>query len=304
MSFWRRKNKESDNGSYRTTGTNLGYPASGDSAGLLPSGSISSAGVSTSDLAKSIAGVGASIGMTIAPGESYNNFLYRLRTQFAFPSVYSLSLYGPSISGSTPGHAVLAPAPLKTETREDPVRAWKRVKLNRCSAWTMVSRMSGETFGGGMSEAVCRAFFGPGSEIHAPGSPVEYCSCGFYGYKKPEFEDYGPSPDASIMQPWLEVDFYGKVIECEKGYRAQYQQPIALHVEESFFEFVGGKQVDVLRQTVVEYPRISSGSLLSPSPYTIEFSSTPLDPKSQCLNPQTLAQQIGVPVVVNGVEYK
>jgi hypothetical protein len=312
LSFLRRKKKELDDGSDWSTGTDSRYPITGSSPGLVPGGSFPGPGSSTADYI-------AYLNSRVSPGVNTNwqqskpysmADLGKLLTssamsipptgpvEFARQALVSNVLYGNVIYGSTPTLVPSTPSePLETETREDPVRAWKRVKLERSGEWEMVSRMSGETFGGGISEAACRTYY---PSNHALQSPDDSCSCGFYGYKQIEFEDFAPRY-GSTPQPWLEVDFYGKVIECEKGFRAQYQQPLRLHVEESFFEFVGGKQINH-----------QSDWMITTGVWTVPPSSVFDDPgygvpvarKATCLTPNTLAQQIGIPVVVGGVEYK
>lgn len=307
MGFLRRKTKEQDDGSDRRTGTDSGHSSSPSSTGLVPGGVFSGPGIGSNDLARlysqyAVPGSGSSLGrdtlskaLTDASAAMKNQMLYGSYSPIPSPTFS----HGPV--SATP------PAPLKTESREDPVRAWKRIRLQRGNTWGMISRASLEPYNGSIAEAACSY----SSLVVSPHtSPGASCTCGFYGYKHTDFEDFHSSDNE--MNPWLEVDFYGKVIECEKGYRAEYQQPLRLHVEESFFEFVGGKHIE-------HYPYASyvgdSNSLVRPyvQPYVRPYVLPSMDYRpavegywctANCINPQTLAREIGIPVVVNGSEYK
>jgi hypothetical protein len=54
-------------------------------------------------------------------------------------------------------------------------------------------------------------------------APHEECSCGFYGVKDKK--------DVMGNTFVAEAEFYGKVIEHEKGYRAEYQRVLSVRVK-------------------------------------------------------------------------
>ena len=70
-----------------------------------------------------------------------------------------------------------------------------------------------------------------GNERHA--APDQNCHCGWYGWKDRQHEaEQQPRVFADASdEPWAEVDFYGKVIEHEWGYRASRQRVMAIHLE-------------------------------------------------------------------------
>lgn len=297
MGFLRRKKKENTDGTDWQSGAYFGYPSSGGSPGLVPSGVISGPGISSADLASVYPRYAVP-----GPGSSLSRDSLRKALIDSSAAMKSQLLYGlfPPMPIFSPGPVSNTPPPLSTESREDPVRAWKRVYLHQSpytNTWGMVSRASFESYGGGIAQAKCTKFSAPQIDFtHC--SPGLDCTCGFYGWKKAEFEECPPS--ILSPEPWLEVDFYGKVIEHEWGYRAEYQQPLRLYVDESFFEFVGGKQVDHLNDWMVTSGVWSIENSLVPA----DSYGVPVAHKPTCLNPQTLAQQIGIPVVVNDVEFK
>ncbi len=71
---------------------------------------------------------------------------------------------------------------------------------------------------------------------HRTPAPQENCACGFYGMK-PEYasiSDTGLSlelMDHTEERVGLEVEFYGKIVECEMGYRAQYQRVLGVYTD-------------------------------------------------------------------------
>lgn len=80
-----------------------------------------------------------------------------------------------------------------------------------------VHSLGGEYYSGG--PATCR---GSGS-LHAEPSPVWGCRCGYYAMKT--LEGTLLHRNASLAFAVI-VLLWGKVIECEEGYRAQYMRPI------------------------------------------------------------------------------
>ena len=55
-------------------------------------------------------------------------------------------------------------------------------------------------------------------------APDRECRCGYYAYyARPQEVDF-PAPEAV----WGAVVAWGRVVECERGFRAQYARPVAL----------------------------------------------------------------------------
>lgn len=81
-----------------------------------------------------------------------------------------------------------------------------------------IHSLGGEYFAGG--PARCRM----GDQFHEAGmAPVWGCHCGYYAMKV--LRDVIPYPDLKYEFAVI-VLMWGKVVECEDGYRAQYMQPI------------------------------------------------------------------------------
>lgn len=59
---------------------------------------------------------------------------------------------------------------------------------------------------------------------HAAPSPDLHCCCGFYGVKEWKQLDY-----QDRTKYYMEVEFYGKIIVCERGYRAEKQRILAVY---------------------------------------------------------------------------
>ncbi len=55
-------------------------------------------------------------------------------------------------------------------------------------------------------------------------APWRDCNCGFSAYYELPEEPDLPAPDAV----WGVISAWGKVVECERGFRAQFARPIAL----------------------------------------------------------------------------
>jgi hypothetical protein len=119
-------------------------------------------------------------------------------------------------------------ARVATGTRElegidqvEPIRAWRGVSLVYSADGITLGAMNSQygTFGT-EATAECKA-----PDILYPrhgAAPGLNCTCGFYGVKK--------KLDAFSGAFVAEVDFYGTVIEHERGYRAEYQRVLSLRV--------------------------------------------------------------------------
>jgi hypothetical protein len=55
-------------------------------------------------------------------------------------------------------------------------------------------------------------------------APHRDCNCGFSAYYTLPAEPGLPAPDAL----WGAISSWGRIVECERGFRAQYARPIAL----------------------------------------------------------------------------
>ncbi len=55
-----------------------------------------------------------------------------------------------------------------------------------------------------------------------------YCSCGIYAYKKQQDAEWGENRPETDNHIWGEVWLWGRVVEHETGYRAQYAYPKSL----------------------------------------------------------------------------
>lgn len=150
------------------------------------------------------------------------------------------------VYGDLPEIKEAKPEPEGLPRREGdlPVMAWKRARIVRTP--------NGYRFGGVMhsgsqydavSEASCNsrasasavylrmispvfgAYLSPETEsVSAHSAPDEHCRCGFYGLTE------RPETVGEQSHLLLEVEFFGTVIVAEKGYRAQKQRVLAVHL--------------------------------------------------------------------------
>ena len=133
----------------------------------------------------------------------------------------------------------------------DPVRAWKRLRIDRpapaeygVGGTPFVRSRHSKKKSADLEQATClKAGLG---EIPCPHAPANGCTCGYYGWHDRDFEEvgnigYGGMTYAPFLQyrnsdniePWAEVDLYGKVVAHVFGYRAEYQRIVAFHLEPS-----------------------------------------------------------------------
>src|ERR1035437_8152165 len=139
--------------------------------------------------------------------------------------------------GESPGLEVIE--------QSDPIRVWRGLEISAENNNVALASIN-NSFGGFLAvehKAVCNAQnqsmwfgamtmtsilgFGPPSpepkKIPAHDlAPHEECSCGFYGVKDRK--------DVMGNTFVAEAEFYGKVIEHEKGYRAEYQRVLSVRV--------------------------------------------------------------------------
>lgn len=78
-------------------------------------------------------------------------------------------------------------------------------------------------------EAVCMVQTAPPPEHLAP-APVEHPhECGIYALKEPEMCTYWRrKPSSERLRVWGRVALWGRVVVCQKGYRAEYAYPAGL----------------------------------------------------------------------------
>ena len=80
--------------------------------------------------------------------------------------------------------------------------------------------------------------------------PNEHCTCGFYAYKPDSIDLDGISLDGAIL--WGEVLLYGRFIEAEHGYRAQFAR---LHrINRTLFLAVYNNDQVLLERVLARYP--------------------------------------------------
>lgn len=113
--------------------------------------------------------------------------------------------------------------PIPTEKRDDPIRAWRLAANVREENGVVLFRgITGPEYT--MDDrAIC--LLKPGRH-HWVDIPVINCSCGFHAMK----------PGAMLLDPeymlWhilLEVELYGRVLEAQRGYRAQHQRILQVY---------------------------------------------------------------------------
>ena len=85
--------------------------------------------------------------------------------------------------------------------------------------WLTVARASVPSPWPRDGERVARCF---ASWAHE--APQSNCRCGYYAYYALPEEPDLPAPEAV----WGAVVAWGRVVECERGFRAQYARPVAL----------------------------------------------------------------------------
>lgn len=114
------------------------------------------------------------------------------------------------------------PLDLPTRAQADPIRAYRRAHIVPVAgSYKLGSIVYEGTFAVDAS-ATCEAVF-----PHV--APNLLCRCGFYGVKA----DYLSTLQAECMSDStviLEVEFSGRVIACEKGYRAEHQRVLRVLV--------------------------------------------------------------------------
>ena len=153
-----------------------------------------------------------------------------------------------SLTGAWPGVEDYSTAePLPECEQEGAIRAWKRVTITNIDEWgqdggrfpVVLSRYDKRPQTD-LAPARCQKMWGDGTldtgnQVHE--APCARCRCGFYGWKERAHEDqqqprvFADADADDWAQPWAEVDFYGKVIEHEFGYRAARQRVMAIHLE-------------------------------------------------------------------------
>jgi hypothetical protein len=128
---------------------------------------------------------------------------------------------------------------LPTEVRLEPIRVWRALDIKVVGNNVALGAMNASfgKFLAGEHEAECKDsndswLLRPtvniyGREVIQPNrhvAPELHCKCGFYGVK--EKKDV---MDGTIFI--AEAEFYGKVIEHDTGYRAQFQRILSVRVE-------------------------------------------------------------------------
>lgn len=164
---------------------------------------------------------GASDDPGLAGGGTYHTHYAHV----SLPKPFTFS--GSFTTGAAPG--VEETPDLEVVEGDSSIRAWKRARVLWNSGRPSFQGV-GAHYGYGVDdEAKCRAdryglrvqFLGQtiGEEYPlAHAAPRLDCGCGFWAYR---------SADAPVEYPnaaYLDVELYGRIIEFEKGYRAQHQR--------------------------------------------------------------------------------
>lgn len=90
------------------------------------------------------------------------------------------------------------------------------------------------------------------------------CGCGIYAYKTRELAEKGDNAPSAITHIWGEVWLWGRIIECEHGFRAQFAYPKALVDTGSIAQQVAiAYGVEVIAPTIT-VPEPSSQSAICP----------------------------------------
>ena len=111
---------------------------------------------------------------------------------------------------------------LPVREQEDAIPAWKQAHLDLTrDKWTLHPLNMG-SLDALPIEGFAKCYV---HGEHKP--PMETCTCGFYGYKTRELLE--ERSNGSYL-PVLEVDFRGRIIVCEKGYRAEHQTILCVHL--------------------------------------------------------------------------
>lgn len=148
------------------------------------------------------------------------------------PTIYGS---GPSLHGAAyhPRASEEAGAGLAERQQDEPITAWKQARLAFAGGRYYFMPLTGAGGSGYDAEAVARcettdwslsislySSWGTGPTPHT--APSLDCRCGFYALTEP------PEQDPALCL--LEVDLYGRVIVCEKGYRAEKQRVLSVTV--------------------------------------------------------------------------
>lgn len=143
---------------------------------------------------------------------------------------YSL---GPPLNEETP-----EPVEIPTEVQLEPIRVWRaldiRVEGNNVALGAMNTSFGKflaveheaecKDIGSLLSVQILNIYGRPTIQPRTHVAPELHCKCGFYGVKEKK-----DCLDGTIFI--AEAEFYGKVIEHDTGYRAQFQRVLAVRVE-------------------------------------------------------------------------
>jgi hypothetical protein len=77
-----------------------------------------------------------------------------------------------------------------------------------------------------------RRFLRRRGTLHA--APEPECDCGIYATSRDRVGEYlqEPLPPGAVARIMGRVQLWGTVVECERGYRAQFAYPLELYVEQ------------------------------------------------------------------------
>jgi hypothetical protein len=131
------------------------------------------------------------------------------------------------------------PEPLPVEKATEPIRAWRCAsRVEVIDGLVVFTGLTGPKYAA-EDRAVCHA--ARGGEHHWTQIPVQSCTCGFYGMKPGVFL----RDELKGMYPvWLEVEFYGRVLEATLGYRAQHQRVLNVYMSDYDWKELPGFRVE------------------------------------------------------------
>lgn len=117
---------------------------------------------------------------------------------------------------------------LETVEQDQPVRAYKGIRFNTDGArlWVISHQRETDLEPGGQHAKCLWNPVGSYTRVEAHEVPGVNCSCGWYAWK-----DRGKVEPGGCGLIVAEVDLYGKIIDCELGYRAEYQRVLSIQVE-------------------------------------------------------------------------
>lgn len=175
---------------------------------------------------------------------------------------YVSSLMGPVTYTFASDLYSYKPPALPVEQSTEAVQAWKVARLYSPDGRTIilgaVNQMAVHPVEGDalcLRSATGATFVGPGLWIYddfvAPNPqhvvPDQSCSCGFYAWKtRNDAQQFCHETNAADMTVIMQVELFGKVIQFEKGFRAQSQRVLGIALPPTCSGMLCGKPAQVI----------------------------------------------------------